>query len=251
MLPTGGNPGTLSHYGGMVGYSSYLLADRAAGFGLILLINCPANTIALGDRLYKGILGSEAGDHQLLTNRLEAVYDPQLAGSYHSPELGEVQINQNDRQLELVIDGTAYPLEPRGRQAYYCSHPQLVLYMVNPVMDGERCSGFTCGPHTFIASGTEVPTVPIAPAHWAGLCGHYRSHSPWFSSVRIILRGGRLLLVYPDGDEVDLVEIESNVFREGLDELGPERLVFDAIEKGQALQLTIHGNRMVRSMPVG
>ena len=68
--------------------------------------------------------------------------------------------------------------------------------------------------------------------------------------MRIILRGGRLLLVYPDGDEVDLVEIEPNVFREGLDELGPERVVFDAIEKGQALQLTIHGNRMVRSMPV-
>ncbi len=250
MLPTGGNPGTLSHYGGMVGYSSYLLADRAAGFGLILLINYPANTIALGDRLYKGILQSEAGNHHLLTIRPEAVVDPQLAGSYHSPELGEVQINQRDKKLELVMDGAAYPLEPRGRNAYYCSHPQLGLYLVYPVMDGERCSGFTCGPHTFYASGTEVPTNPTVPAHWSGLCGHYRSHSPWFSSVRIILRGGRLLLVYPDGDEVDLVEIEPNVFREGLDELGPERVVFDAIEKGQALQLTIHGNRMVRSMPV-
>jgi len=250
MLPTGGNPGTLSHYGGMVGYSSYLLADRAAGFGLILLTNYPTNTIALGDRLYKGILGSEAGDSHMLTSTPVTVINPQLAGSYHSPDLGEVQINLLDRQLELVIGDTAYPLEPRGHQAYYCSHPQLGLYLVCPVMDGETCSGFTCGPYTFTATSIEVPTIPTAPAHWAGLCGHYRSHSPWFSSVRIIMRAGRLLLVYPDGDEVDLVEIKPNVFREGLDELGPERVVFDAFENGQALQLTIHGNRMVRSMPV-
>ncbi len=250
MLPTSGNPGTLSHYGGMVGYSSYLLADRVGGFGLILLINYPANTIALGDKLYKGTLQSEAGDSQLLTIQPETPVNPQLAGSYHSPELGDVQINQHDRQLELVMDGIAYPMELRGRQAYYCSHPQLGLYLIFPVMDGENCLGFNCGPHTFYASATEVPTIPTAPAHWAGLCGHYRSHSPWFPCVRIILRAGKLLLVYPDGDEVDLVELEAYTFREGLDEQGPERLIFDTFEDGQALQVTIHGNRMVRSMPV-
>ena len=41
-------------------------------------------------------------------------------------------------------------------------------------------------------------------AEWAAFPGHYRSHAPYVSNFRVILRRGRLYLAWPNGGEESL-----------------------------------------------
>ncbi len=254
MIPRQYHEGVLAHSGGMVGYSSYLLADRTAGLGVILLVNYPANTIALGEWLQRYILtGEDTPLEDSLASRWgkEGEQQVEYEGLYRDARLGEVEIRVESGSLVLGQGGQVYGLEPRGEDAFYCAHPRLSLYLLHFQRRAGQVCRFACGAQLFWRDSEVVEEPAPAPAYWQGLCGHYRSHSPWFPSVRILLRMGCLLLIYPDGDEVPLVELEHGCFREGLDELGPERVVFDCFDGAQALQLTIHGNRMFRSMEVG
>jgi D-alanyl-D-alanine carboxypeptidase len=62
--------------------------------------------------------------------------------------------------------------------------------------------------------------------------GRYRSHDPWTPTFRILLRGDRLWLAFPDAPdgadtEQPLIPLGDGIFRLGEDESGPERAWFD------------------------
>ena len=73
---------------------------------------------------------------------------------------------------------------------------------------------------------------PIATSSYVG---HYRSYIPWESNFRVVIRDGSLILIWPQGAEDELIPTY-NGFRVGADPRIPERLWFDTILKGRALQ---------------
>jgi hypothetical protein len=72
------------------------------------------------------------------------------------------------------------------------------------------------------------------PPEWEAYPGHYRSHNPWFTNFRVVLRQGWLLLVSPDGSEKRLMPLPNGDFRVGQDERLPERIRFDTLIEGKS-----------------
>jgi hypothetical protein len=96
------------------------------------------------------------------------------------------------------------------------------------------------------------PTEPETAGHppgWEAYPGHYRAHNPWQTNFRVLLRGGTLLLVWPEGGEIPLVPTseaaDGSRPAEAAGELRlgteptPERIRFDQIADGKALRATL------------
>ena len=85
------------------------------------------------------------------------------------------------------------------------------------------------------------------PAEWQAYPGHYRSFSPWESNFRVLLRCGKLLLAWPEGDEEPLVPAGPAAFRVGEEPWLPERLRFGPIVDGQAWGADLSGGQYSRA----
>jgi len=97
------------------------------------------------------------------------------------------------------------------------------------------------------AASIEVapPDGEVDPALLA-IAGAYRSHDPWTTNFRIVLRGNIPWLCFhstPDGfeDEQPLRPFGRGGFRVGDDPLGPERLRFDTVIEGHATRAWLSG----------
>jgi CubicO group peptidase (beta-lactamase class C family) len=222
----------LSHGGGMVGYSTFFLTDLDAEVGVVVLTN------ATGDAAESELLAR--GAHAALTDaqprsapwwpsadpRVVAGSDPLVStGLFASgdpgvppleviadPGSGFVEIKQDDVRGSLFRD-------VRGR--YAADHPGLRDFRLVPEPDGS----WSYGSQSY--GGSATPDA--GRSRWTPLVGRYRSFSPWYRSIRLYVRRGRLLLSSPGGveaplDEEELVELEPGVFRIGSEEWLPERL---------------------------
>ena len=79
------------------------------------------------------------------------------------------------------------------------------------------------------------------PDEWNGFVGHYRSHNPWYTNFRVIVRKGQLLMVSPEGDAKALTTVGTGEFRVGDLPYSPERLRFDQLVDGKAARANFSG----------
>jgi hypothetical protein len=61
------------------------------------------------------------------------------------------------------------------------------------------------------------PTTFDYPPEWDAYPGHYRSHNPWHTNFRIVLRKGKLVLIEPAGSEEPMIPLNNGTFRLGTD----------------------------------
>ena len=71
--------------------------------------------------------------------------------------------------------------------------------------------------------------------------GHYRTYNFGLTNFRIVVRKGRLLLVYPAGSHEVLAPMAYGAFRIGEDPRSPETISFDSVASGQALRAVYSG----------
>ncbi|HUP32615.1 MAG TPA: serine hydrolase domain-containing protein [Gaiellaceae bacterium] len=116
------------------------------------------------------------------------------------------------------------------------------------VRDGPAAAGASnAGDRAEAGEGAPVPPPPANPAdELRAIAGHYRSHSPWTTNFRVVLRGDGPWLTFaaaPDGfdDEQPLVPEPDGSFRVGEDPGNPESLRFDTVVDGRALRAWISG----------
>jgi len=245
----------LTHGGGMVGFSTFLLVDRTAGFGVVVMTN------ANGDNLHAQLLARAA--HADLVARLDGRSEVDL------PET-DPRVRVGDLSAEALA-ALGAPAAPAGDVVhvglggqtgvlcrmltgrYVTDHPALRTFHLDPLPDG---SGWTHGAVTLRPGGAELGgrpdgrSVDLDPS-WAPLVGHYRSYSPWFPHLRVLARDGRLLLVAPGGveapsEEEDLVEVGrgplgSGELRVGADPWLPSRLVVGPVVDGHAVSVELDG----------
>jgi CubicO group peptidase (beta-lactamase class C family) len=88
--------------------------------------------------------------------------------------------------------------------------------------------------------------LPEPSGELPAIAGHYRSHNPWTTNFRVVLRGDQPWLVFaaaPDGfdDEQPLVPLPDGSYRAGDDPGNPESLRFDTIVEGRALRAWLSG----------
>ena len=257
----------LTHGGGMVGYASFLLADRAAGIGVAVLTNADGvgpiaevvaravAAIAIADAVVPPLeptLWAAAGsaddtrprgiDERMLGR---FVGDPRAGSGPSSGPAGLVVRSPGPGRLELDAGNGAHPLSWSWGEPIGTSDPVLRPHPLR--FDGRD---WTWGPRRYRPDGVVAPAAPTAAA--SPCVGRYRTYSPWLRTFRIVEREGTLLLLCPPaveapGDETELVEVAPGVLRIGADPRLPERLHLGPLVDGRCAWVERDGCRYSRS----
>jgi hypothetical protein len=148
-------------------------------------------------------------------------------------------------RLVLKHGELSVPLERRGPDRFHAWLPAFSLFDLTFRRVDGVLSQLDRGAIVYRRDGAGPPLGPVPPA-WAAFPGHYRSYNPWLSNFRVVLRGDRLVLVYPWGREHALTSTGDARFRVGEDERSPEWLAFDTVLEGQALRAILSGAEYYR-----
>ncbi|MBI2016502.1 MAG: serine hydrolase, partial [Candidatus Rokubacteria bacterium] len=177
---------------------------------------------------------------------LPAVEDPSrvknaadYAGTYASPEGRQLVFAAEGERLVLLHGGARLTLEARGEERFYVPHADFALFLLGFGRDGGKVVEAFHGPGWFPGERYTGPRAFDYPREWDAYPGHYRTPNPWEPSFRIVLRKGRLIFLTAEGEEA-VTPLEGGLFRVGED-YSAERLRFDSILEGKALQANLSG----------
>jgi D-alanyl-D-alanine carboxypeptidase len=235
----------ISHSGGMVGYSSYLVLDPEAGVAAVALVNGPGDPAAITR------YALEVARAAVRQSALPAVPPPaspqtiedaqDYTGTYGTPPEG-LTLAAHETGLSLNVHGRVVKLESRGRDAFFVNDPLFNRFLLRAErQDGERgpVTAVTHGAVWLPREGTTAAAAPPHPPVWNAYFGHYRTTHAWFNNFRIVVRRGVLYLMSPDGGETRMEPLGPALFKEA--GKSAERLRFDSIVDGKALRANLSG----------
>ncbi len=233
----------LGHSGGMVGYYAFILADMEAGLGAVTLVTGPGASEDIARHALL-CLRAEMEGRELpaapLTDTFKIDKAADYAGEYH---LGEkvLKFSTQGKQLFLDNDGSSIPVEHLEGERFYANHPQYELFAFNFKRGQGQVTAVGHGSDLYSRSDSHITGDKAHPPAWRAYPGHYRSHNPWMSNFRVVLRNGELVFIPPYGEEEPLVEMDIDVFRLGSDPRSPERLVFGPVVDGKTISVNLSG----------
>ena len=242
----------VTHGGGMVGYATFLLADRTAGFGVSVLTNGngefpAAQQIArvIHSCLLAGFEELPSTDALVQVEELEEQSFGEFKSCLHDDTEMKIEVNSTaDGLVQIICNGETGFLTRTWSERFVATNPGLRRFHFQ--RDGETWS---YGPH-LLSKKKSVVTTPASDQ--IALLGHYRSYSPWFTNFRIVYRSGSLFLIAAGGVEAptadqELVEVSPGIYRIGSDVWLPERLTSGPIINGKAITVTRDGLLYSRS----
>jgi D-alanyl-D-alanine carboxypeptidase len=257
----------IGHGGGMVGYYSYMLVDMDEGLGVVVLMNGPGAQSDLEIANYALKLLRAALNNQGLApvpptdpNTIENAAD--YAGTFkvcldsrsepnkgHTPRASveALTLEAEEDHLILHYGDERVMLERRGPDQFYVDHPDFTLFLLGFGRESREVVEVFHGPDWYINDRYSASITFDFPPDWDAYPGHFCSHNPWLTNFRIVLRKGRLIFVYPSGEEKTLVPVGDGIFRVGEDDRSPERIRFDVILNGQALRANLSCGEYYRS----
>ena len=245
----------IGHGGGTVGFRSIMMADQTDGLGVVMLCNgsqvdlYPAARYAL--QVAAAVrAGAPIPDAPPLSDPTRVADAERYAGEYvHETDGAVLSVAaHDDRLLARSGDRPAITLERIGGNTFCAPDDEFDPFPLRFRRLEERGDGAPMievhhGPEVYVRRGREPLDAAVAyPPEWAAFPGHYRSHTPYLTSFRVILRRGRLFLAWPHGGEETLTP------RPGIGGASPpfyvgpagqssaEWVRFDTIVRGQALR---------------
>ncbi len=234
-VPVADKPGKFGHSGGMVGYISIMSGDVDTGFGAIAFTNSMNSVSGIASYALDVLAAASRGEN------LPSFPEPKrgdfsgIAGTYHGAR-GSIVIGKSDSGFSLTRDGVSAPLQstPYEVGTLVDDRPGENLFPYRFVRDGEsRVTSITHGGDVYVPM--DQPLTGESSPELLQVAGHYRTINPWGSGFRIVVRADKLFIVYPHGDEEELVPVGDG-YKVGIDEFGPERIWFDVFVPGVVVQ---------------
>lgn len=263
----------ISHSGGMVGYQSHLLADLDAGLGVIALCNSLYSPEDIANLAWENLValldGKEIPEVPQADPYTVKNIDDYVA-RFHCGEKEFLLISQGEH-LYLEFKGDLVLLEPTAPDVFLVPHPAFELFLLyfereqSPAIPtsagdceesedkpgkGVEKTSITAafhGPDVYLREGCRSAPVPSYPPEWDAYPGHYRTFSPWYSNIRVVLRKGKLVLIEPNGEEHALHPLEPGRFRVDDEPRSPEFIAFDLLIDGKAQQANLSGGSYSRT----
>jgi D-alanyl-D-alanine carboxypeptidase len=242
----------IGHSGGMVGYYAAILADLDDGLGAVVLANGPGEPGAIASYALKLLRAAHHGEGlppQPAVDPTPIANAADYGGRYTSRSR-TFALEAKDERLTMRYGTESLSLESRSKDCFYVLHPDFDRFLLRFGREQGRVVEAFHGPDWYVSEAYAGPENPDHPEEWDAYAGHYRSHNPWHTNFRVVLRKGSLLLVEPWGEEEVLVPVESSIFRPGEDEHSPERLRFDTILDGQAIRANLSGCDYYRTFTI-
>jgi CubicO group peptidase (beta-lactamase class C family) len=249
----------IGYSGGMPGYNSYIVTDIDDGLGVVVLMNGPGGVsdeeiARFGLKLLRATLHDQELPPVPPTDPTKVENGADYAGAYRiCPEKSRkadartFTLEAEEERLMLHYDDERIKLERRGPDLFYVDHPDFALFLLRFGREKEKVVEAFHGPDWYTNEQYAGPTTFTYPEEWDAYPGHYRSHNPWFTNFRVVLRKGILTLVDPSGDEEPMTLLGNGVFRVGEDDRSPERIRFDTIINGQALRANLSSSECYRT----
>lgn len=243
----------LGHGGSTVGFRAIMLTDQTEGLGVAILINgsggdtyTPARyALRLAAALRSGAVLPDAPP---LPDPTRIPNPARCAGDYANPDTGAgLSLRAVGETLQLSAPGGPATLERISGNAYCVPNDAFDPFPLRFRTAGDDPDApvvaIEHGPDIYTRAGFLPPgDEPAYPSQWAAFPGHYRSHAPYVSGFRIVLRRGRLYLAWPHGGEEALTPADANAPVSGRFHIGPpgeptaERLRFDPVVGKRALR---------------
>jgi len=166
----------------------------------------------------------------------------ELAGLYE-PSL---EIVASENGLLLRHDGRDISLEELEDDLFLASDADFDRFPLRVARPTDDVVELWHGGRRYVQQGTAARPLPQPSAELQAIAGHYRSHNPWTTNFRIVLRGDQPWLIFagaPDGFDTEqpLVPGDDGSFRVGEDPGNPEALGFDTVVDGRALRAWLSG----------
>jgi D-alanyl-D-alanine carboxypeptidase len=233
----------IGHSGGMVGYSAFILADLDAGLGAVTLVNGPGESEDIA-RHALVCLRAEMEKHDLPAapnaDPFHIDNAEEYTGEYRQGDR-TLRFKAEGQRLFLVNNGGSTPLERLEKDCFYAGHPEFDLFAFSFQRQDGKVTAVGHGEDWYSRTDADSAAAPAVPPAWQAYPGHYRSHNPWLSNFRVVLRHGQLLFIYPGWEEEPLEELDIDVFRLGSDPRSPERLVFGPVIDGKTILVNLSG----------
>lgn len=237
----------IEHEGGMVGYISSMTVDRSNGFGVVVLANAMVETPLVAEYASEVLRAAYTGGEwpdppDVLTDALPGDIAG-LDGSWRDPVAGlaiEVVVGADRLSVDVGNGPLALRPSPHGLvpDTYLIAgDSDWARFPVTFERDDDgRIIACRHGEHRFLRDGVSGLPAPETSEVWRSCVGHYRSHNPWVSGMRVVLRHGHLYMIFYRGSEQRLVP-EGDGFRVGDGDIAPNWIRFSDIADGKALRL--------------
>jgi D-alanyl-D-alanine carboxypeptidase len=235
----------LRHTGGMVAFSSAMYVDLTAGFAAFASVN--ANLAGYRPvsvtRYALELLNATASEEELppipppppAPDKVKNAAE--YSGTFISPEGKKLILVARGDQLIMEHNRQSIVLEQSGRDRFIVKHPDLDRFALSFGRDQDIIVEAFHGGDWWTNERYAGPKSFEYPKEWEAYTGRFRSDSPWYGSVRFILRKGRLTF---EGD-LPLVQIAPGVFRFEGDSGSVDRLAFDTLIDGKATRMNYSG----------
>ena len=202
----------IGHGGSTVGFRAIMMADQTDGLGVVILCSgFDVDTYGPARYALQFVAamrdGQPAPEPPAVPEVTRVADAGRYAGDYVDEATGAMlSVRAEDGGLRLSAGDVNVQLEHIDGGAFCVPHDAF-----DPFALRFRAAGD--GPMVEIHHGSDVcvrrGSEPLAslepyPEEWAAFTGHYRSHAPYVSNFRVILRRGRLYLIWPNGGEEPL-----------------------------------------------
>jgi len=250
----------LGHSGGMVGYTARLVTISDEGLGCVLLQNGGGDkqevigaALATVRAALDGGSLPEPWSPPAATSIPGA---PDFAGTYEGDDGRTLTVEAVDDGLSVSIGPVSArlerdPLVAKATDTYLIVHPALERYPLEFRRDeeGHLIEAFHGGTW-FRGERYGGPDPDEPPQEWSRHPGLYRNDDPWGAVVRIVLRKGRLAILWPtdtsDEEGGELTPLDDGSFAVG-DPALPRRIRFEGDVRGMTAVTVVNGGRWYRS----
>jgi D-alanyl-D-alanine carboxypeptidase len=236
----------IGHGGGMVGYLAGVQADAEAGIGAVVLQNgVSAHPMQLARTLIRIVRdGPDAAEPEIAAQGDRG----DLAGVYRADEGGSESIElvlQEDGMM-LRSDGREIALEELDDDLFLAPDAAFDRFPLHVERQPSGLPELWHGGRRYVRAGADASPLAEPSPELRSIAGHYRSHNPWTTNFRVVLRGDQPWLIFaapPDGFDhaQPLIASRDGSFCVGEDAKNPETVRFDTVVENRALRAWLSG----------
>ena len=207
----------IGHGGSTVGFRSIMMTDQTDGLGVVILCNGAGGDLYAAARYALRVAaairdGGTVPEPPALSDPTLVESADRYAGQFVDEASGAaLTLTARDGRLLLHHrDRPAITLEHIAGNAFCVPDDEFDPFPLRfrareDAGNDAAMVEINHGPAVYVREGAAplAAAVPYPP-EWDAFPGHYRSHAPYLTSFRIILRRGRLYLAWPNGGEEPL-----------------------------------------------
>ncbi len=192
----------LRHTGGMTSFASALEVDLDAGCGVFASINAmqgyrPRAVAEYALRLMRAVReGKPLPPVPAADPAWRVPNAPEYAGRYTAEDGRALELAAQGERLFLLRGAQRVPVEPLAPEVFTVAHADfahfpLVFTRLGKAGDGAVATA-AWGDDWYAGSAYTGPRTFTLPAAWQQYTGEYRTEDPWWGSLRISAREGKL-----------------------------------------------------------